>query len=124
MTRLHHTLGKACLAMLVLGALGGLANSTEAAGIAFRNDLTVRVTVQGASSVNNVARRGPLLVIDPGKTLWDSNVPSGNREVIVYGGQPTRILYRTVIPFMGQDITLYINLDRMGRVQVSEKKSP
>jgi hypothetical protein len=124
MCRLFHTPRKACLALLVLGVLGGIAAPAQAAGIAFRNDLNVRVMVQGASSVNNVARRGPLLVIDPGKTLWDSNVPTGNREIIVYSGQPTRILCRTVVPFMGQNITMSINVDRMGRMQITEKKSP
>jgi hypothetical protein len=120
MTRLYHNLSKACLSLLVLAVLGGLA---DAAGIAFRNDLNFRVMVQGASSVNNVARRGPLLVIEAGKTQWDTNLPTGNREVIIYGGQPTSILYRAVVPFKGQDMTLSINLDRMGRIQLSEKKS-
>ncbi len=123
MTRLYHKLSKASPSLLVLAVLGGIPVIAHAAGIAFRNDLNVRVMVQGASSINNVARRGPLLVIDPGKTQWDTNLPSGNREVIIYGGQPTRILYRGVVPFMGQDMTLSISMDRMNRIQLTEKKS-
>jgi hypothetical protein len=112
------------LAVLVLGLMGGLPNLAEAAGIGFRNDLNSRVIVQGASVVNNVVRRGQALQIDPGKTLWDTNLPDGNREVIIYAGQPSRILHRSIVPFQGRDITLYIIMDRTGRVRLSDKSSP
>jgi hypothetical protein len=124
MSRLFHNLSAARLGLLVLGLLGGLPTLVEAAGIGFRNDLSVRVMIQGASLVNNVLRKGPALVIDPGKTVWDTNVPSGNREVIIYGGQPIRILERTTIPFQGRDMTFSIVMDRTGQVRVVEKKSP
>lgn len=124
MTRLFHNLSRACLGLVALGLLGGLPSLAEAAGIGFRNDLNIRVIVQGASSVNNVVRRGQPLIIEPGKTLWDTNLPEGNREVIIYAGQPNRILHRSVVPFHGRDMTLTINMDRMtGRIRL-EKSNP
>jgi hypothetical protein len=125
MIRLHHLLGTALLGLCALGVLGGLPAAANAAGIGFRNDLNVRVIVQGASYLNNVVRRGQPLVIDPGKTLWDTNLPVGDRVIIIYSAQlPNRILHREVVPFQGQDLMLYVQPAMGGRVRISEHPSP
>jgi len=122
MNRLFRNLGG--LGLLALGLLGGLPTTVLAAGIGFRNDLNVRVVVQGASSVNNVVRRGQPLVINPGKTLWDTNLPTGDREIIIYGAQPNRILYRTIVPFQGRDLMLYVVPAAPGGVRITDREKP
>lgn len=100
-------LGTACLALLVLPALGGAQPLiVRAEGIGFRNDLPVPIVVQGASIVNNMLRRGPPLLIPPGRAAWDINLPPGLRFVTIYdANQPNRILYREPpIPFKGRDL--------------------
>jgi len=123
MNRLIRNLGMASLGLLALALLGGFPGPAAAAGIGLRNDLNVRVVVQGASVVNNVVRRGQPLVIDPGKTLWDTNLPMGKREIIVYAVQPNRILCRKVIDFQNQDMMLHIVTVPPGRVDIISKKS-
>jgi hypothetical protein len=63
-------------------------------GIGFRNDLQVPVIVQGVSLVNNMQRRGQPLVVRPGKTVWDNNLPTGMRFYTIYDANGQRILLR------------------------------
>ena len=61
----------------------------------FRNDLKVPVIIQGISQVNGVLKRGQPLVVAPGKTTGDFNVPVGVRAYSVYdANQPTRVLVK------------------------------
>ena len=61
----------------------------------FRNDLKVPVIVQGISQVNGVLKRGQPLLVAPGKTAGDFNVPAGVRAYSVYdANQPTRVLVK------------------------------
>jgi len=121
MDRLIRNLGMAGLGLFALALLGGFPARAAAAGIGFRNDLNVKVVVQGASVVNNVVRRGQPLVIDPGNTLWDTNLPVGDRQIIIYGAQPNRILARPVISFQGRDRMMYIIPAASGRVTLSDR---
>ena len=121
MNRLHRNLGTACVGLCALALLGGLATPAGAAGIGFRNDLNIRIVVQGASNVNNVVRRGQPLVIEPGKTLWDTNLPSGPREIVIYSTLPNRPpLLRVVVPFQGEDMRLYVVPTPTGRVRLAD----
>lgn len=64
------------------------------AGVGFRNDLKVPVIVQGVSLVNNMPRRGQPILIQPGKTHWDNNLPQGFRFYTVYDANQSRILLK------------------------------
>jgi hypothetical protein len=124
MNRLFRNLGTAGLGLCALGLLGGLPAPAAAEGIGFRNDLNVRIIVQGASKVDNVVRRGLPLQIDPGKTLWDTNLPMGEREIVIYGAQGNRLLFRMIVPFQGQDVMLYVVPAGPGRVRLSDRPLP
>ncbi len=99
MNRQPRPLKNACLALLALAVLGAVPEAAQAAGLGFRNELKIAILVQGESTVNGVLRRGPLLLIHPGKIVWDTNVPEGDRRVTVYeAAQPNRVLWRDRIP--------------------------
>jgi hypothetical protein len=104
----------ACLLLLAPALLGAQSAAAQAAGMGFRNDLKVPVVVQGASVVNQMLRRGKPVVLLPGKTGWDTNLPSGNRVVTVYDYfQTNRILYQGTIPFNGNN-DLFFSLQVVG----------
>src|SRR5262245_50922953 len=62
------------------------------ASVGFRNDLKVPVIVQGVSLVNNMPKRGQPILVNPGKTGWDNNLPQGFRIFTVYDYNAGRIL--------------------------------
>jgi hypothetical protein len=77
----------------------------QAAGIGFKSNLPIPVIVQGATTVDNMLRRGAPVVIPPGKVGWDLNLKKGVRFVTIYDGRvPTRVLFQGTLPFQGQDI--------------------
>jgi hypothetical protein len=122
MHRLCRILALAFPALLALGLLGGFPDSTQAAGIAFHNELKTPVIVQGASNVNNVLRRWPPLTILPGKMDWDTHLPPGKRLIVIYDAQMrNRPLLQQVIQFQGQDMHLYIVPAGAGRVMISDR---
>jgi len=63
-------------------------------GVGFRNDLKVPVIVQGVSIVNNMQRRAQPFVVQPGKTVWDNNLPMGRRFYTIYEASSQRILLK------------------------------
>jgi hypothetical protein len=63
-------------------------------GIGFRNDLKIPVVVQGVSLVNNMQRRGQPFLVNPGKTVWENNLPSGFRYYTIYDANQQRPLLR------------------------------
>lgn len=66
-------------------------------GIGFKNDFKVAIIVQGWSNVDGQQRRGQPLLINPGKTAWDNNVPSapGKRFYTIYdANQPSKVYLR------------------------------
>ena len=93
-----------CLAtILVLFTLTGLGLDTVGTeaycqnpgpGIGFRNDLKVPVIVQGVCIVNNMPRRGQPILVAPGKTVWDNNLPAGVRYYTIYDGNQQRVLLK------------------------------
>jgi hypothetical protein len=74
----------------------------EAAGIAFRNDCPYPVYVQGSTIVNGQPRRGPLLLIKPGQTVWDVNLTKGSRTIAVYTTANQKLFMDTRV-FPGTD---------------------
>ena len=98
MNRHPRPLKNACLALLALAVFGAAPEGVRAAGIGFRNDLAIPIIVQGESKVKGNLRRGSPLLIHPGKTVWDTNVPEGDRRVIIYeANQPNRVLFRDIL---------------------------
>jgi hypothetical protein len=92
---------KACIFIFVvslvlsLGVESPVPAQNPGAGVGFRNDTKVAVIVQGWTVVNNMPRRGQALLINPGKTVWDNNLPSGTRYFSIYdASQPTRVYLR------------------------------
>src|ERR1700676_3649274 len=64
-------------------------------GIGFRNDLKIPVIVQGISVVNNMQRRGQPFLVQPGKTVWDNNLPKNStRYYTIYDANQQRLLLR------------------------------
>lgn len=94
----RNTLSRIGGGLLALGLLIALPHAADASGLGFQNKTTSRILVQGTTVVNGMVRKGPLLVIEPGKTVWDVNVPAGNRSITVCDGfQPSRILLRETV---------------------------
>lgn len=83
---------------LMLGQGSGSAQSpAPVASITFRNDLNTPVIVQGTSIFGGMIRRGQPVLVAPGKTGGDFNVPTGARWYTVYdANQPTRLLAKDV----------------------------
>ncbi len=72
-------------------------------GIGFRNDLKAPVIVQGVSVINKVQRRGQAFRVEPGKTVWDSNLPLGIRYYTVYDANTRILLPNQAVPVVGKD---------------------
>jgi hypothetical protein len=81
------------------------------AAVGFRNDLKTPIIVQGFTIVNKMPKRGQAIVILPGKTATDNNVPMGPRfYTICDANQPNLVWLRNVpIGVMGQDINFAIH---------------
>src|SRR5436853_180110 len=96
-------LRKACLSML---ALLLLADVSWAAGIGFRNDTRYTIIVQGSTTAGGMLRRGPALIIPPGKTAWDNYLAPGTQRMITIfdGDQGNAVLHRDTILFQGQNL--------------------
>ena len=89
------------------------------ASVGFRNDLKSPVVVQGVSVVNGVVRRGPPILIPPGKVGWDNRLPPGIRFISVFDpNQPnTPLVDKEAVPFQGRDIAFIILMDN-GKIQL------
>src|SRR5262245_28295112 len=98
----NHPWRNACVTLFALAVLGGLPEAALAAGMGFRNDLNIPIVIQGETVVNNTSRRGQLLVVQPRKAAWDTNLMAGKRKVTIYeANQPYRVLWCDYIPFDG-----------------------
>src|SRR5271169_3469125 len=89
--------GVAASALILLGLLSWRQEAwgqISGPGIGFRNDLKTPVIVQGVSLVNNMQRRGQPFLVNPGKTVWDNNLPVGQRYYTLYDANQQRILVR------------------------------
>jgi hypothetical protein len=107
MTSSIHWLRQAGLAVFLLALISIPA---RAAGLGFKSNVPIPVIVQGATTVDNMLRRGTPVVIAPGKLGWDLNLKPGVRFITIYDGrQPTRILFQGNVPFRGQDMLFAIH---------------
>src|ERR1700730_12159983 len=78
-------------------------------GVGFRNDLKIPVIVQGVSLVNNMQRRGQPFLVQPGKTVWDNNLPMGMRYYTIYDANQQRILLRDRnVPVQSKDQQFFV----------------
>jgi hypothetical protein len=86
------------VALLGVTIAAGIASAQPGgatATIQFRNDSKIAVIVQGTSTMNGMLRRGQPMLLTPGKTAADFNVPPGFRIYSVYdANQPTQVLVR------------------------------
>ena len=104
----------ACMAASCIAFLAGFAQTAHAqfrgAAVGFRNDLKTPIIVQGFTVVNGMQKRGQALVILPGKTASDNNVPAGPRfYTICDANQPNMVWLRNVpIAVQGQDINISV----------------
>jgi hypothetical protein len=99
----------------------------QAAGIGFKSNIPIPVIVQGASTVDNMLRRGAPVVIAPGKLGWDLNLKAGVRFITIYDGRlPTRVLFQGPVAFQGQDMLFTIQPVPRNpfRVAVVQVKTP
>jgi hypothetical protein len=88
-----------CLtAALAVPAAPAMAQAVVPAGaVSFRNNLTIPIVVQGYSQVGPAMKRGAPMVIAPGKSITEFNVPAGMRVYNVYdANQLQRKLARDV----------------------------
>ncbi len=82
-----------------------------AVAISFRNEMKTPVIVQGFSVVNGMAKAGMALVILPGKTAIDINVPVGAIRFyrVVDANRPVLQYIRNLpVPVLQNDINLAI----------------
>lgn len=104
-------------ALLVFVAFG--TQVSTAAGIAFKNDLgpLQPVIVQGAKVEAVMLRSGQPLLIFPGRINWDNRLDVGVRLIVIYdANQPTRVLYRGPVQFLGQDLFFSIQYNAFGNI--------
>ena len=98
-------LSKIGVGLLTLALLAAAPQAADAANVGFRNDTKSRILVQGQTVINGQVRKGPLLVIEPGKTACDLNVPPGLRQYTICDGfQTTRMLYRDSVQVGNQNL--------------------
>jgi hypothetical protein len=90
------------LAPLLLAALP---DAATAGWLGFRNETSGPVVVQGASSVNNIVRRGKPYLLYPGEVAWDFISVPGAKLLTVYDAkQPTQVLYQDTVLVAGADL--------------------
>jgi len=113
--------------ILGLLAIALLPTWVDAAGIGFRNDTTFPIYVQGSIIANGQIKRGPLLLIKPGQTYWDVNLPVGNRTISIYS-LTNQKLFEDTRAFQGQDqfygVVLVAPRGQPSRVDLKELPVP
>ena len=100
MNRLKDQLRNAGRVLLAAVAFALVPGAVEAAGIGFRNDTNHVICVQGSWVTKAGVKRGKLLVIKPGDTLWDNNLANGNRTITICDGN-NRVLLLDAVNFDG-----------------------
>jgi hypothetical protein len=111
MTIVHRLLGKSLLILVALASLALLPAQVSATGIGFRNEMDVPVLIQGTSNINGMIRRGQPVILLPGRTGLDQNVPPGPRQITIYdANQPNRVLLQTVVPVPLSGQNLYFSI--------------
>jgi hypothetical protein len=64
---------------------------TPVGAASFRNDLKTPVIIQGVTRLPNKMQRGAPIIIAPGKTVTEFNVPAGVRVYNIYDANQPRI---------------------------------
>jgi len=101
------------VALAALAFAIGTAGAQPVAGatVQFRNDTKLTVIVQGTSTTNGMLRRGQPMLLPPGRSNSEFNVPPGYRIYSVYdANQPTQVLLRdkAIMVVPGRDVSLTI----------------
>jgi hypothetical protein len=100
--------GAACLSLLA-GLILLTPSTSEAAQIAFRNNLKISVQIESASIVNGKVYRGKRLFIKPGAAAAYPAVPPSNFVFSVYdANDPGRELFQGNFKVGQANIFLYI----------------
>jgi hypothetical protein len=99
-----------CLAILTCLAPAAADAQFGGSAVAFRNEMKTPVIVQGYTFVGKMPKRGMAIVVPPGKTLLDINVPVGIRVYTVYdANMPSVVLIKDFpVPIKGMDLSLVI----------------
>jgi hypothetical protein len=82
-----------------------------AVAVSFRNELKIPVIIQGFTVVNGMPRAGMAMVVLPGKTAIDNNVPAGTIRFyrVVDANRPVLQYIRNLpVPVLQEDINLAI----------------
>ena len=74
--------------------------------VAFRNEMKTPVIVQGWTVVGGMQKRGMAILIPPGKTVGEINVPAGIRYYSVYDANMANLDFIRDLPtpIMGSDL--------------------
>jgi hypothetical protein len=104
MNRTFSILNSSLLMATVCCTMGSQA-SARAGSIGFRNEMKIPVVVQGVGIVNNVLVQGRRHTLQPGGICYERIVAPGTKTItVVDARQPTRILYKGTINFVGGDM--------------------
>jgi len=88
-----------------------IAGQTAAGWMAYRNDTTVPVILQGSSILpNGTERRGTPHRINPREAAWDQVIGAGVKILTIYDVQG-RVVSRDTVPFVGKDLFFSIQLE-------------
>jgi len=113
------------LSVLVVLLCAALPNTAHATGVGFYNNTKSRILVQGHSIVKGMIRKGPVLVVYPGKTVYDIYVPVGPRTITIADGlNPNQILYNNVMPIGPVDVLFVVQPLPNGTLQLVPKMGP
>src|SRR6266478_6981564 len=106
---------KACVTATCLAILTCLLPAPAPAqfggsAVAFRNEMKTPVIVQGYTLVGKMQKRGMAIVVPPGKTQIDINVPAGIRFYTIYdANMPATVhISNLAVPIKGMDLSLVI----------------
>src|SRR5437763_434064 len=103
MNRITENLRNAWRGLLALCVIALIPAVGEASGMGFRNDTKAPIYVQCSSIEKGQVKRGPLILIKPGQTAWDVNVPNGSRTITIYNASNQKLLQETRL-YQGTDM--------------------
>jgi hypothetical protein len=116
------------LLWLTIPLLACTATESQAGDIIFKNETKVTLVVQGWTYLNRqktVRKAGPMMKIEPGKSVTDFNVSPPSRAIVIFDSLGRR-LYARELPYDGTDCTVAIRLDArtngLSLTQIEQKK--
>lgn len=115
--------------LLFIFALLGVTGEGFAQGMAmgvsvgFHNETKQSILIQGVTMVNGKPKQGQPLLVTPGKTGFDANVPPGIRIITIYDSAKTKmILLQTPVQVQNRDIVLAVRVGPNGQLFLAPKK--